>query len=267
MQKKSGWLNKYSIIIAIVAVAVVSVGGVMAKYVYETFGRNVVAAKEFYFSSNLLSVEGKEYVLNSNASEISFFIGNNADNLRYSESDIKFTVSVETDAAVQPIVDTPAGVIPADGVNRAVITISNIVQGARYTVTAVGEAGYMQTLTASFSLAPDGENAYMTLAEDPLGNYLLFTVWTEDMIGEVEIQFPAGLIPDSTDPILNSVVNYVENTEGLGFYAEGKFTDRDSFALKDYSSRTYRFFVDDASSVTVYDFTAIFNGLHKASPQ
>ena len=64
----------------------------------------------------------------------------------------------------------------------------------------------------------------------------------------VTVTFPAGLIPDSTDPILAAVKNYEGNT-----YVAKSFTDKNSFQSAS-SSRSYRFFKTDgytAGSFTV----------------
>ena len=68
------------------------------------------------------------------------------------------------------------------------------------------------------------------------GEYVLLTVWTEDLCGTVSIDFPDGLIPDATDPRMKEVYNY-----SGGKYVRGQFEDEVSF-VKSFSSHSYRFF-------------------------
>ena len=79
----------------IAAILLISVsGGVLAKYIYTKNGGSLFSAKEFYFTSDLLTEDGAKYVLNSTASEVSFTLGNFGDKLRYSQDNIKYEVSV-----------------------------------------------------------------------------------------------------------------------------------------------------------------------------
>ena len=72
-----------------------TVGGVFAKYIYNSGGMGLLSAKEFYFTSNLLTENTAKYVLNSKTTQISFTLGNNADKLRFSQDNIKYSITVE----------------------------------------------------------------------------------------------------------------------------------------------------------------------------
>ena len=74
--------------------------GVVAKYVREDSDKNIFAAKEFYFTSNLLTADEAEYRLNADATSVSFTIGNNADKLRFAEDDVEYKISVNEGATI-----------------------------------------------------------------------------------------------------------------------------------------------------------------------
>lgn len=265
-------------IIALLLVAFLCVGGISAKYIHQNSERNLFAAKEFYFTSDLLKEEGASYVLNSNTTSFTFTLRNNADELRFSEDDIAYTVTVTgkdlENGDVTPLInrgtDTPTSnemenvKLAGDTVSVDTITVSNLVSGKTYEVTATGNAGYKTTLTATFTISDEGENIYKYL-DTSNEAYVVLTVWTENIIGTVNISFPEvpGLIPDNTDVILRGVQNYqaADATQNLSdgylaITAENPIADAESFT-EEYSSRTYRFFIDEASDFNVEKFNVV----------
>ena len=106
-----------------------------------------------------------------------------------------------------------------------------------YKVTAVGKNGFEIELSATFKIMEDG--GFYKNTDISNGSYVLLTVWTLNMNGDVKIEFPAGLIPDNTDPRMANVHNYVD-----GQYVAYVFTDVESFGdtNKKSSSHVYRFF-------------------------
>lgn len=233
------------------------VGGVSARYVRTTEGEGLFAAKNFYFTSNLLAEEAPSYTLNSTAESVTFTLSNGIDKLRYSDDDVDYTVEVEKVGGTpekQPVVSSAAGSIENGAVNHVTITLSNLEKGARYTVTATGRAGYRQKLQAEFTVSDGSKNLYYHV-DDTNSAYALMTVWSENVSGELSVSYDAqGLTPDSTDPILTSVHNYSD-----GVYNAFSFTDADSFTAA-YSSREYRFF----RSGTVSDKFTVKIGYHTA---
>lgn len=238
--------GRYRICILLVTCVLVLVGGVAAKYINVRNGQNVIAAKEFYFTSNLLADTGKEYQLNASATEISFTLGNNEDELRYSEDAISYTVEVDNGATLE-IQDTTKGTLENGKVSVDSIKLSGLERGKTYTVTAVGKAGYIKTLKATFKVADNDENLYKYL-DTKNGAYVLLTVWADNLKGDVSVEFPAGLIPDNTDPIMRSVVNYSDAS-----YNAAAFMDTKNYVIE-FASYTYRFFKDTTEGMSVDDF-------------
>ena len=251
-QKHSHIHKRVIVIIAIVMALLFAIGGVLAKYVYDNSGVSLLPAKEFYFTSNLLTEKSAKYVLNSRTTEISFTLGNNADKLRFSQDDITYSVAVECkngESAPTIVYADSEQVLAGGGVNYTTVTLEGLTMGETYIVTATGKAGYKQTLKAEFTVSDKEENVYMHL-DTSNDAFVLLTVWTHNMTGPLTVITPAGLIPDNTDPILRKVYNY-SGTE----YGAVQFTDNTNFT-EAYSSYTYRFFISEDKS---YDINKDFN--------
>ena len=235
------------VLFAAAAVIVLAlVGGVAAKYMYTNSGDNILSAKNFYFDSNLLVKGGKEYTINSTATEIPIMLYNYQDSLKYADDDITYTISVEGEGGS---LDKTSGTLAKGGVSSDTVILSGITSGKTYTVTATGTAGYTKTISATFKVSDADENVYKHLdTSNPA--YVILTVWANNVSGDLSVQCTkAGLIPDNTDGVLQEIRNYSEGT-----YGTFGFSDNSSFSSA-YSSCTYRFFKAGASSFTADDFT------------
>ena len=253
-EHKHSHIRKRTIIITLLVVLLFTVGGVFAKYIYNSGGMGLLSAKEFYFTSNLLTENTAKYVLNSKTTEISFTLGNNADKLRFSQDDIKYSITVgckSGDSYPEENIKYADSeqVLSGGSVDTTSITLKGLTMGETYTVTATGKAGYKQTLKAEFTVSDKEENVHMHL-DTSNDAFVLLTVWTHNMTGPLTVITPAGLIPDNTDPILRKVYNY-SGTE----YGAVQFTDNTNFT-EAYSSYTYRFFISEDKS---YDINKDFN--------
>lgn len=216
-----------------------SVWGVSAKYIQQREQDLLAEARMFYFTSDLLKEEGADYVLNPDTTSVTFTLRNHIDELRYSDDEIQYDVYVD---------DVQLGSTAALNMENQTDEITFSVQpGRTYRVRAVGNAGYQKVLTATFEVLPYETGFYKHLVDQPSSNYVLLTVWTQNLSGNVTVNFPAGLIPDATDPDLDEVHNYTS-----GHYTQGSVTV--SFDV--YSSKTYRFFKENpGNSYSVGDFT------------
>lgn len=253
-EHKHSHIRKRTIIITVLVVLLFTVGGVFAKYIYNSGGMGLLSAKEFYFTSNLLTENTAKYVLNSQTTEISFALGNNADKLRFSQDDIKYSITVgckSGDSYPEENIKYADSeqVLSGGSVDTTSVTLEGLTMGETYIVTATGRAGYKQTLKAEFTVSDKEENVHMHL-DTSNDAFVLLTVWTHNMTGPLTVITPAGLIPDNTDPILRKVYNY-SGTE----YGAVQFTDNTNFT-EAYSSYTYRFFISEDKS---YDINKDFN--------
>lgn len=250
-EKKNFVRNLYLIAsIVLAAVLIFTVGVVVARFTTGgTSPENVVEAGNFYFTSDLLKEGGAEIALNPGTATVSFELRNSADKLRFADVDVNYTVSAEGGATL----DVTEGTLAKDAKSTETVTLSGLADGGMYTVTAVGftgtaeKKGFTKTLTATFKVGTETVAAHKWLRADD--DYVELTVWTEgDVTGECEITYPAGLIPDNTDPAM------ADWTTG-----PSSGTDGESFAVAD-SSHVYRFFVPDGRPLQADDFTVTVGG-------
>jgi len=232
------------LLLLVLALVVISsvIGVSYARYLKSREAKGVLSSSVMYFESDYLSKEGKEYTITGDS--VTFHLMNYPDNLRVSEVDVDYTVSVEPAATLS----TSQGTLSASQKSSAEITVSGMQPGKTYTVTAVGQNGYSETLTATFTVSPEKTGIFHAVEQND--HFVLLTVSTENISGDVTITFPNGLIPDNTDAILAGVT-----------LNAGSFVDQESFE-KAYSSRTYRFFTDkdDNTSYSAENFTVEIAG-------
>ncbi|MBQ3531718.1 MAG: hypothetical protein IJA05_07365 [Oscillospiraceae bacterium] len=261
LNKGRGLFYLAGLAVIITSVLTVSISGTMAKYARQSEDKKTIVAKEFYFESDLLKdpEENAVVVLNSTATEVSFELRNHADNLRYTKDKIKYVVTVEVleeKEGTPQLAPSSSGEIsgaPSDGEGKAAVTLTGLEKGKKYFVEATGESGYSEKLSATFEISENEENVFKYLDKNVSEQYILLTVWTENVAGNVRIDIPAGLVPDYTDIAMIDCKNYDE-----GKYLADDFVDNGSFA-KNYSSHTYRFFIDEKSDFDVEQFKVTLN--------
>ncbi|MBP1588226.1 MAG: hypothetical protein ILO53_07510 [Clostridia bacterium] len=243
--------------LALVVMALVVTGGVLlAKYI-RTGGNpvNDVHAHTFYFTSDMLKPvnEDAAYTLNENVTSISFELRNRGDDLRFADTDIEYNVTVEQ-SGTSATLSAAAGTLAKNQKSDSTVTLSGLESGKTYVVTAVGTAGYSQTLKATFTVARAETGVFMNLDKsDPTESFFILTVWTRGSItGDAVIAYPNGLIPDNTDVAMRTwQTNAAQGTDAVSF--------------KDYgnSSYTYRFFLDTGAvfaDVAIEDFAVTVGG-------
>lgn len=242
-----------TLLIAVGLLLLLAIGGVFAKYVWNNGGRNLLSAKEFYFTSDLLASKSEKYVLNSTATEMSFTLGNNADKLRYSDDTIHYSITLECKSGEnKAVLNRTSGTLAGNKVSTTEITVTGLEKGKTYLITATGEAGYKRTLSAEITVSSDNENIfkYLDTSNDA---YVLLTIWTENVDGIMTIEVQkAGLIPDNTDPVLETVYNYKDGSY-TAMTGSDAITDEDNYQSK-YSSYTYRFFRNVSGTYSASDF-------------
>lgn len=231
---------KILFVVLILAMIFSSIGVVYARYILTySDGGGLITSNTMYFESDYLKSKGASYTISSTS--FSFRLMNYPDQFRTSELDVNFTVRVDDPNVT---ISTSSGRISADQQNEVKITLSGLERGKTYTVTATGQNGYKKTLTATFTVTDEENNAYKHITQTEY--YVLLTVRTEKVKGEATIKFPEGLIPDNTDSVMSGVTS-----------TQGEFKDSESFQ-SEYSSRTYRFFKEDVNvNYTVHNFDAI----------
>lgn len=167
------------------------IGVLVAKYLNEKTSDGLVKAKNFYFTSNLL--DGKEHTVATDSTSFTFTLGNHEDDLRYSEVDISYEVTVDNGATVT---SGGIGTLAKDVISDAEVTVSNLQPGT-YNIKAVGTGGYSKTLTATI-VVPDKETKLYYHIDGSAGEYTVLTLWNEgDEEGSVTVEYTG--IPDNTN--------------------------------------------------------------------
>ncbi len=241
--------NRSKVIISTIVVALslcsLMIGMLVAKYVTERNSGGIVRAYNFYFTSNLL--DGTTHTLAPGSKEITFTIGNHADELRYSEVDIDYTVTVDNGA----IVVNDKGTLANGKVKDDKITIKGLENGNTYIIEAVGKGntdkntgGYTKTLTATIEVPATQAKLYYDIETVTAQDYTLLTVWNEgDKEGSVTIEYSG--IPDNTN---SNMTDWTTGTTG-----DKKKQD---VTIKPHESKLFRFFGTTSITVTGVSITA-----------
>lgn len=209
-------------------------GGLYAKYIAQESRKNKPIAENFYFTSDLLTEDGKNYTLSSGTNKITFQLRNFEDELRSSDSNIEYKYTVTRNDQEEK---NQVGTITSNGSsgNSSTITIDNLKTG-EYTVTAMATSPFTKTLKATF-LIPEESTEIEYNVEDKAGSpYAMLHVSTKAYNGKVKISWPDGLIPDTTQAAFEDT-----KTENNDTYSSSNVIE----TVTKYSSYTYRFFKKD----------------------
>ena len=266
--RKPFQLNMVAVALILLSLTMLTIGGGFAKYVYNQQAGGSLVMPEFYFTSDILMPGGAEYTLNTNhegKASVTFELRNFIDEFRYSEQKITYTCEVSDADVVIKYKDAEHELLGGQATSTS-ITLDNLKAGQTYIVTVTGTAivadgnGFVQTLQATFVVHDEQKNIYKHVEFNDY--YVLLTVWTENLMGDVNISFPTNLIPDNTDPVMAEIDNY---DEGSDSYLADSLTDQSSFQTP-FSSYTYRFFKANSSDgYNVGQFTVVL-GDNEAEP-
>lgn len=192
-------------------------GAVIGRYQSQLGSEKAIKAKDFYFTSNFL--DGGTHTLAPGSTEVKFMLGNHADDLRFSEVDIDYVVTVDNGATVKK--DT--GTLKSGSVKDEEIVISNLRAGT-YTITATGTGGYSKTLRATIVVPEKATRVYQH-QDNIAGEYTLLTIWNEtDETKKVTVMYTG--IPDNTNPNM----------------ADWTTNDSREVTIEAHASKTFRFF-------------------------
>lgn len=223
-KKKTPKIRKKVAILAVavmLSISTLSLGIVAAKYIKQRNSTGLVGAAEFYFTSNLL--DRKEHTLAPGSTSVTFTLGNHADDLRFSDVNIEYKVTVNNSDAT---VNNASGTIANDKVNDAEVTISNLKAGT-YIITAVGEGGYTKTLTATIVIPKQNTDIHCKIDDTSVDGCVILTVWNEgEKAGTVTITYTG--VPDNTNP---NMINWLSGD-----------SVSENVTINAHQSKVYRFF-------------------------
>ncbi|MCD8364564.1 MAG: hypothetical protein LUC83_01885 [Clostridiales bacterium] len=277
-EKRSVRTRRRGICCAVAAVAAVLVisalqgNGLFAKYTTGQTNNEKAEAAAFYFGSNLLKEEsdGATYTYPADETDISFTIYNYEDDLRYSECDITYEVTLTgattsgasvsqtlSNASITGVITASGDTASLDGNQKSThtITFSNLSAGT-YTITATAISPYSSSLTATFTLTETSNEIIVDVGDNSGSAYVDVTV-TVSKAGNVTITWPSGVVPDTTDSIFDGVtITPVDKTNSFGggsatieFENDSSYTFR---FLKQYITTEY------TSGDTSTDFLATY---------
>ena len=255
-------INKTVALLVLFCLCIGGVSLVSARYIKQTeTNNNSAKAKEFYFESDLLDGQTHEIIPTENngtTASVTIRLKNYADELRYSGTEIEYTVSVtektnSEDGTTGNAVDTVNVAYPsvAEGEDNskhtiaagrkqyADVTISNLSAGKTYIVTAETSNVYQKTLTGTIKVGAPDTQVYAKVSNNT-DQYIEVTVWTTDYTGQVKLTYSdIGLIPDNTDSMMS------------GMQSTGGTITSDNWGAN--TSHVFRFFKETAS--TAYQVT------------
>lgn len=198
---------------------------VAAKYIKQTEKTSVANASAFYFTSDLLDGENHQIVpLADGTASVTLTLMNHADELRYSEVDIEYSVKVDAgdrgeagnvelsaeSASFDSNTKILTGTMRAGENHDATITISGLEAGKVYQVTASTSNTYAKTLTGTITVNKIVSQIYASVTDR--NAFIEVTVWTgETAANNLKLTYCAGLIPDNTDSMMASAQSAAEN--------------------------------------------------------
>lgn len=199
-------------ILLIILIPLVFIGITAAKYIQEKSIELIYQAKAFYFESDFLAdnTAPKVYTYEIGNTEIAIELKNSADDLRFSEVDIKYEVEI-TDVNGNLVKDSNGetlkpvlGELKKDRLDSNIITFSNLHSGT-YIITATSIKPYKKTIQATFFIS-DKDNSIEYHVNDAISSPILqLTVLVKDYEGAVDVVWPSGVAPDTTFSILSGI--------------------------------------------------------------
>ncbi len=213
------------------------IAGVSARYVKTDEQNDSAVAKDFYFTSDIL--DGGTHTITATqangTAKLELTLMNHADDLRFSQTDIEYSVSVkengsDTELATAAAGTNITGTIASGAGNDQKVTVTGLEPGKTYKVTATTDNIYSKTLTGTVKVNSSDSSLYGSINDK--GEYIEVAVWTKDYSGSVEVAAASSLIPDNTDRYMTSA--------GIGSTVTVSDWKKDT-------SHAFRFFKNDSS--------------------
>ena len=190
-----------SLILILLAIVTTLTAGIvtLARYVSKKTSDGLVTPSKFYFESNLLAVEAESYRVGTDT--ITFDLKNFDDNLRVSEVDIDYTVTIQcTDKSVViPEGKNTSGTLSKGTKSSVSVEYGGLTLGKTYTVYAKATAPYTKILTANFTLPNESEAVTFTKSSEGGNDIVVYvTAKTGNVPKEVILKWQNGYVPDNS---------------------------------------------------------------------
>ena len=209
-------LSVFSVCMLVFLVCAIGLSAfVWAKYISEEAKDTVVAAKSFYFESDLLSTDRPTYTLAPGTQSITIRLKNHADALRFSDVNISYKVTATGQTA-------KTGTLTGGKNSDVDITFDKLSAGS-YIVTAEATSPYSKILSATFVIPAEAGNIQYSVSDAKNSPVLQVKVWSNDYSGNVKLSWPSAIYPDNTDPLLKNVTG---TSVTLNFDSDSEYTFR-----------------------------------------
>lgn len=198
----------------------------------EKINETLYEAKNFYFESDLLNSNTNpvSYAYQRGIDSISFELKNNIDELRYSDVEISYVVTINTLDGKQVVdksgntVNEITGKLTNQNIESKKIEFTNLAEG-NYVVIAKSKSPYEKTIQANFTLTGNDYNITYEVSDSKDSPVMRLTVITKDYAGDVTINYPEGVSPDSTDSKFSSVNSgFAQSSVAIHFDANSEYT-------------------------------------------
>lgn len=200
-------------VIIILGMLAAFAGVTAARYVMQRTSQGIVAAQDFYFTSDMLKEEAEKALYYIDAkSSVTVHLYNMEDSLRKTSGDIVYKVAVEGG----DYTDTSGGTLKessGSGTSDLVITPEDTAK--MVTVTVTSSKPYTKVLTARFKI----DKGNQAVVEDANGKRAaVLTMTCTDDAKTITITLPSGVIPDQTN---GNVLSYDTVTGECRFHSPG----------------------------------------------
>jgi len=207
---------------AVILGGLVSGGVVLAKYAQDHWSDNLVDLSKFQFSSNLLKPASENATYHNATNTISFDLMNYVDDIRKSELDIVYEVSIECDGepVQNPTGTNISGTISAASATETRVTYSNLQYGKSYVVTARSTKYYTKELSATFVIP--AENDAVQVSIEKTDYVVTIIVKTDNFAGNANITWQNGYVPDNSYAPLSGATG-ISHSVAIGSKSTYKF--------------------------------------------
>lgn len=220
------------LLLACTLFVILSLGSGISKYKHQEIKDDGVLSKSFYFTSDYLTEKGKEYTLSSDTTNLIIELRNYADDLRSTTDTISYEYTINGGKSLE-------GTIPGGDKKTSNITLNNLSAGT-YKVIAKAKSPYSKTLVGTFIIPKEDETLSYEVNDNSGSPYALLTISTKYYDGNINISWPSGIVPDSTQDVFKNCSTWTS-----GNYDVGNINTK----VSAYSSYTYQFFKTDTSQV------------------
>lgn len=211
--KKFTASKKTASAIIILGILAAFAGVTAARYVMQRTNQGIIAAQDFYFTSDFLKEESDKalYFIDPKM-PVTIHLYNSEDSLRTTPGEIRYQVAVTGGTCTDP----SKGVIGSSSKPEVSdLTIEPDEAAQSVTVTVTSTTPYKKVLTAEFKI----EKGNAVVIEDNAGSRAaVLTMTCADDAKTIEIALPAGVIPDQTN---DNVISFDTSGRICSFHSPG----------------------------------------------